>query len=283
MKCLNCGNENSNNSVFCSTCGSRLQQPATSNYQVNPSNNVVENQHKTNSKKTLIIILAVVGGLFVLGAMTWGGVYLYTQYKLKQTDKKLQDQIGDIGDLDSIIVPDDEINKVVKYSIGELVTLIDGSTWYVMSQENKNVTLLSTENYGDETPFSTLVNDYDQSIVKDIIENDFLPKLKTSVSAKGGNISNLSARIISVDDIKEILNLSSSVANKDIEISSSYKWLFETGSYWTSTHTEDPNFDLVYVVVNWAVFASVTEDPSMVRGQKFNVRPVIETTIDNLK
>ena len=146
MKCLNCGNENPNNSGFCSSCGARLQQTINNNYQVNQANNVVGNQPKSNSKKTLIIILAVVGGIFVLGAMAWGGIYLYTQYKLQQADKQVQDWADQIGDLDSIIVPGDEedsTNKVGQYNVGDAVTLLDDSKWHIISVSGKNVTLLS--------------------------------------------------------------------------------------------------------------------------------------------
>ena len=277
MKCSNCGNENLENNFFCVFCGSKLQI-SENGVQVNDTNQGKDER----SKRITIIIMSVLGGLIIFGAMIFGGVYLYRQYKLKQIDKELQEQVGNIGTTER---PGHQDENKEKYSVGKLVTLVDDSNWYVMSQYGNNVTLLSTENYGNETYFSNSENRYNKSIVKDIIENKFLPELKNSISLNNGNVHNLSARIVSLDDIRNILGVSSTVANNDIKIENSFRWLFETGSYWTSSESEV--FNSVYVIQTWISFAVVSEDAAgsglTGSGNKFNVRPVIETTIDNLK
>lgn len=290
MKCITCGKENPENSMFCSACGAQLQnntQPemvaqSINNYSQQAPNNNTQMSTNNNSQKNITTIILVLVGLIVLAAIVFGSIYLIQQYKLKQVDKELQDQIGDLDTIDPIPGTNEDIKK---YTVGESVTLVDDSVWYVMEHNGEDIILLSTQNYGDKTYFSNSENYYEKSIVKNIIENEFLPSLKSSVSSKGGNTEKLSARIISVDDIRKILNVSSSVEPTDIEINSSYKWLFETGSYWTNGHSG--NFNSVYIVESWGTFGYISEDMAgsglTSGGNKFYVRPVIETTTENIK
>jgi len=328
MKCLNCGNENPNNSSFCSGCGSKLEQSVNNNFQVNSTNNVVENQQKNSSKKTLIIILAVVGGLFVLGAMTWGGIYLYKQYRLQQADKQIQDWADQIGDLDSIIVPGDEedsTNNVGQYNVGDAVTLLDGSKWHIISISGKNVTLLSdtlakeSSGYGRDASYES--QRYENSLIKEFIDNEYTPGLKLSLENNGGNSNDLIVRIITADEYLKLSNSEfytsedlsecwfteyKSYDLEDEKYSDVPNYLIMTDSYWTMDNYKDYVIDHSFCKSNYSYYGAyyVQIDINSINnmlgnvslhndsealgtsGQgvnMFGIRPVIETTIDNLK
>ena len=297
MFCKNCGNQINQGGSFCPNCGTPIEsnvnvnntqtnvsQVPVNNYNQVQQNNINNTPKKDNSKTIILIVcLSLVGLLLIIG-----GIVLINQIKLARVDKLLQEEAQNINDyldndFDNYY---EEEQEEKKYSVGDSIQLLDGSSWYVLSQTDSKITLLSSTNYGDVVYYSAGQNYYDESNVKNIIENQYLPELKTSISAKNGDISNLSARILSVEEIREILNISSDVNATDIEISSSYKWLFETGSYWTNSHAENSLYESAYIVESWGSFAYINEDIAglgLTSGNQFYIRPVIETTIDNIK
>lgn len=285
-------NMNSNNNQTTPLRESTTENNFNQNF-MSPNNNYNQNSNQNNSNvnqtpssnnrsKKPIIIVAVVVAVLVLG---FGGYYIYLQYMLNLADKELQNQVENLWGTNE---DNNQTNETTKYEVGTAVTLVDGSSWYVVSQEDSTVTLFSSETYGEKTRFSNSVNDYEKSIVKEKLENEFLPNLKSSIAANGGDVTNLSVRIISVEEIREILNIPSSVANEDIEISGSYKWLFDPGSYWTSTQgktNESDSYVYVHFVTSWVSFGTVDDDNAgygFNNGNEFYIRPVIETSIDNI-
>lgn len=297
MFCKNCGNKINSGASFCQNCGTPVEsnvnvnnvvpnvnQVPVNNYGEVQQNNLNTTPKKDNSKTIILIVcLSLVGLLLIIG-----GIVLINQIKLARVDKELQEEAEHINDyLDNdynLDVEEEEEEKI--YSVGDSVQLLDGSNWYVLSQTDSTITLLSSTNYGDKVYYSAGQNYYNESNVKNIIENQYLPELKTSLLEKNGDVSTLSARILSVEEIRTILNVSSDVAAKDIEISSEYKWLFETGSYWTNSHAENSLYESAYIVESWGSFAYINEDIAglgLTSGNQFYIRPVIETTIDNIK
>jgi len=315
MKCINCGNENPENNKFCSSCGTKLDY-SNQVYQNNINNNVntpiesvmqtqtiitsennnnsllnntpvspntpvvnsTDNQN-TKSKKTLLIILIIIVGILVLALVA---NFLIQQYKLHQVDKELKNPIDNIGE--TVDDNDNQNDNTIKYQSGTEVTLIDGSKWYVMSQKDSRITLISPDTYGESTYYSKSKNIYEQSLVKEKVENEFLPAVKSSLSSNGGDVTNLTARIPSVEDIREITGISSEIAIEDIEIGSEYRWLFHPGSYWLSTHwIDEGGYAYAYFVVSWNVFGHIEADDGTWGGTQIYIRPVIETSIDNIK
>lgn len=250
----------------------------------NVNYNVTNNTSNNKSSDNVGLVIGVIVGVISLIVVCIGGYLIWNQYKLKKVDDELKEEAKDINNsLDADI----EINteKENKVKVGDSVTLVDGSSWYVLDSSNNQVTLLSSVNYGEETYFSASENVYSSSIVKDIIDNQFLPELQKSLSENGGNLSNISARIITVDEIRKVVNDYSS-ANEKIEILSEYNWLYNTGSYWTMTEVEGSTNFSVYIVESWGSFGNINTDIAgygLGSGNKFNVRPVIECSIDNLK
>lgn len=296
MFCTRCGNQINSNSQFCPVCGNQINnnqqinqmgeniQPSQQINQSNVNQATVLNNNSQNNKGNkniiLIIVLAIVGLLIIVGS-----VVLIQQIKLLKVDKELQEEAEHIND--GLNDDSNSLNTETKtYKAGESVELLDGGMWYVISQSEKTITLLSSQNYGEQVYFSENGNYYENSNVKNIIENNFIPELKTSLLNKGGDIADLKGRILTVAEIRNILNVSSDVKNTDIEIKNEHRWLFETGNYWLADHSEDSLYDSVYIIESWGSFAYIEEDIAglgLNSGNKFYVRPVIETTTNNIK
>lgn len=90
------------------------------------------------------------------------------------------------------------------YSLGDPVTLLDGSEWHVLTSDGTTVTLmsdtlaLSQSGYGKDSTEAS--QQYENSSVKEYLEGTYLPALKVSLDAKGGDTSNLSARLLTLNE-----------------------------------------------------------------------------------
>ena len=280
MRCIKCNFENPDGSVFCSSCGNNMNninQNINMNVNVQPVLNQNSNIEPPKKKSA---VLPIVIGLLLLGLIA--GIYFITIGN-KNENKKDDDVEENVVDK----IEDEIVETTKTYNVGDEVTLVDGSSWYYVSEVNGKVTLFSKSNYGEKTYFCLDgQNMYDTSHVKDVVENQYLPSIKSSISSAGGDVSTTTARIFSVDDIKNIINSTASEPTK-IEIDNEYKWLFETGNYWLSTHSYDSSYNSVYVVQSWITFGAINYDlagSSLSDGSNvFYIRPVLETSINNIR
>lgn len=280
MKCLKCNFENPEGSVFCASCGNKIEiistqavQPVVQTISTAQNNNA-EPPKKKN--KTLLLILIPI---LLIGAVI--GVLLMTKDNESKVDDNNSNEV--MEENEDVKEPIVEVNS---YQVGDEITLVDGSSWYYVSSDNDKVVLLSKSNYGEATYFCLDgKNMYETSHVKDVVENEYLPTIKTSILSAGGNVDSTTARVLSLDDIKKVINSSESDPSK-IEIGYKYKWLFETGSYWLSTHSYDSLYNSAYLVQSWGSSAKINLDIAglnMGWGNEFYVRPLLETSIDNIK
>ncbi len=270
MKCIKCGFDNLDGIDSCRSCGYDF---TTLNTQVNSNTN-----KKSNTSKIVVIVIICLLVVLLLGAGVVGGIYFFTRNIIE--DNEVQD----------VVEKDDKEEKSEEesgYKAGTAVTLKDGSNWYVMYQDNDMVTLLSSQYYGEKTGFAEEVNTYETSIVKQKIDTQFLPALTTSLSAAGGDVTGLTARIITVADIKRILNIGADVDPKTIIIPKEHKWMFELADYWTGTPVEGDLNMSVYVITTWVSFGSVDADSAgngfSTAGRASYIRPVITTKVSNIK
>lgn len=301
MFCNKCGKPIENNNGYCSNCGEQIinanqnfniqeMDNSTSNSVNNSANNTsYKSKNSNGNKKIILIIVIVIVSILVLIGILFSASYIIKQIKLNMVDKQLQEEAKKINDSfnTSIDNNNSEITAIKKYNVGDTVYLLDDSKWYVVKQDDKMITLLSSSNYGDKTYFGyNADNYYSGSKVEGIIKDKFLPELKSSLLKSNGNVTSMTARILSTDDIKEIIN-STKPDPKGIEISKTYSWLFNTGSYWTMTTTKSNVNTSVYIVESWGDFATISEDlgglTTLSSGKQYYVRPLVTLSIDNIK
>ncbi len=261
-----------------------IQTPQVNNMANNVPNQQVNNTPGNNkgNNNALIILVAIL----VIAVLGFGGYYVYNQIQLQKVDKELSDEAKDINQ--TLDKEDEETEKVTsKYTTGQKVTLVDNSTWYVMYSNDTTATLMATSNYGEITYYARQINLYEHSIPKERIDNEFLPALTKSLTDNNGNTEGLKARILDIADLRKVLNDNTTASDK-LQISSDYKWLYETGSYWTMTDVEndESNVYSVYYIESWGTYATVSKDMpynGLTTGHNYFVRPVIECSIQNIK
>lgn len=314
--------------VSYSTSQNNINNQGVTNYS--NSTNQVQNANKKSMKNLIIIIIIIV----VVAALALLGKYLYDQYKLKQIDKELQDKVDNIGTIDPIggnssgsTSNEKEDNKNTSYNVGDAVTLVDGSNWHVIGFNGDQVVLLSdtltkeSTGYGNDA--SEISQKYENSVVKQYLEETYLPSLKTSLQSKGGNISNLKVRLITVDEYLKLsgskfyISSDSSISecwftnNGNYDLSNEYysdvpSYLAMTSSYWTmdnykdytnnnsSCKSDNGYFGAYYVEISTSAF---DENSGRIQlnmdgyaigqvnsyGTFLGIRPVIETDISNIK
>lgn len=226
-------------------------------------------------------------------------------------------------------------NEQTQYKVGDAVKLLDDSDWHIISIDGDNVTLLSDtlakESSGYGVSATAEDQKYENSIIKEYLEDTYLPTLKSGLSSNGGNITNLKVRLITAD---EFLSLSDSefyvspdktistcwstsgkyydLSDEDYSnIPSSSSFLVMTPSYWTMTNYRDyaynnPKCDQQYVSKDSGYYGAyyVEVSPSTFDenaghvgldmdinaiggwasyGTSLGIRPVIETTVKNIK
>ncbi len=103
------------------------------------------------------------------------------------------------------------------YEVGDKVTLVDGSTWYVArktGQVDSMITLYSNtilKTGAFDTSGSTQYNPLSSTNVGYYIQNTFLPSIKSSLSTAGGNITGMSARLPSADEVVALAQTNSTL------------------------------------------------------------------------
>lgn len=213
MKCLNCGAENQEGSKFCLNCGNSLeqpvQQPIEQPVQQPMYQQPVYQQQPKKSKKGLIIGLSVGGGVLLLVIV----VLVLFFVVLKGAKKGLDNLDIQLGDGVTIVTDDDKDNikgetsknESSKYEMGNPVTLVDGSKWHVLEYDGKDkVTLILDKLVVEEIGYgkSASIEDqhYENSKVKDYLENTYKPELEKSLKSNGGTTKDLVVRTLSAEE-----------------------------------------------------------------------------------
>ncbi len=178
------------------------------------------------------------------------------------------------------------------YTLGDKVTLVDGSTWYVTKTSDSKeslVTLISahtvdstgavhagsTYNHAFDTTGSTYYDTSSNTNIGYFIDNSVLPKIKSSINAAGGSSTYTKARLIT---LTEFYNLASKFG------STSGTWRNEfwdvSGSFLTMEHSTSSG-GCVYLI---ATSTSTQPNPSCLSGVRNGlVKPVIITEKSNVK
>lgn len=217
MKCLKCGMENKEESKFCLNCGNNLEQQIQQNMQqpVQPQQMVNQpmyaqpayNQQTKKSNKGLIIGLSVGGGVLLLIIIVVVIVFNFIHGAKKALDNiEVDDNITINGNDNKSDTKDEK--KTSNYSIGDPVTLVDGSKWHVLEYDGKdNITLMLDELVVEETGYgkSAAAEDqkYENSLVKDYLENTYQPELEKSLKENGGTVKNLTVRTLKAEEFLE--------------------------------------------------------------------------------
>ena len=103
------------------------------------------------------------------------------------------------------------------YEIGDKVTLVDGSIWYVTGktgQLDSMITLYSStilKTGAFDTSGSTKYNPLSSTNVGYYIQNTYLPSIKTKLSTAGGNVTGISARLLSADEALDLYKVDNSL------------------------------------------------------------------------
>ena len=299
MFCSKCGSQIPSGNNFCSNCGEKVNNDSTVNIDIGsqiPSN-------KSNNKRPLIIVLCILGAILI----TVLGYNIYKQVLLHITDNKVKEELNNIDDFDSISNEDVTENKKTVYEEGNAVTLVDGSNWHVVSydKENKKIVLLLDSLLLDNMPYGPDSNAssqmYENSNIKQYIENTYLPQIQQSINLNGGDSSNISARLLTSDEYLKLTgdifsnnnyNMSSINFNRTSKNEDNIKWLAMTSTFWTMSNIK--NYTNTKFYGAYAVFVASdnavslysdysAQEGTMFKGSYYGVRPVIETTIKNIK
>ena len=103
------------------------------------------------------------------------------------------------------------------YEVGDKVTLVDGSTWYVArktGQVDSMITLYSdtivTRRVYDSIS-TTKYNPFSSTNIGYYIQNTYLPSIKSALSTAGGNVTGISARLLSADEALDLYKVDNSL------------------------------------------------------------------------
>ena len=103
------------------------------------------------------------------------------------------------------------------YEVGDKVTLVDGSTWYVAKktgQVDSMITLYSdtivTRRVYDSIS-TTKYNPFLSTNIGYYIQNTYLPSIRTKLSTAGGNVTGISARLLSADEALDLYKVDNSL------------------------------------------------------------------------
>lgn len=358
MKCLKCGMENKEESKFCLNCGNNLeQQSQQQNMQqpVQPQQMVNQpmytqpayNQQTKKSNKGLIIGLSVGGGVLLLIIIVVVIAFNFIHGTKKALDNiEVDSNITINGNDTKKDTKNDTKNdkKTSAYSIGDPVTLVDGSKWHVLEYDGKdNITLMLDELAVEETGYgkSAAAEDqkYEKSLVKDYLENTYKPELEKSLKENGGTVKNLTVRTLNAEEYLEksgtnwgekcfysvTYDVSTSYYIDDGKFKEYYVYegskkltdqdkfvsiLALTGNFWTmsnieertnadcevysgyhgayyvktsSTEFDDKIWSGASLSIDWEAYYTSSGGKVGNSGTSAGIRPVIETSIKNIK
>lgn len=315
--CLSCGNP-LNNTNQNNQAESSFQNPEEIQSQVNinkPQQNInsnqnIQNQVQNTNNNTIKVVLITLGCVLIALGLFFGINYIITQAKLRAVDRQAAEAAKKINDDFNKMYDDDSgksgnsSTRNSTYEEGDSVTLVDGSKWHVISVNNKNIVLLYDKLVGDIMGYGSTGSEEDQkyenSNLKKYIEETYLPQLKSSLEKYDGDTSNLTARLITADEFLKLSGLEfsddytyaiNSFNATDKQNENREGWLHSTDSYWTMSNIKEynPSYDKygAYCVLT-DVSATLNSDFSAgasdyLKGSYYGIRPVIETTIDNIK
>ena len=184
------------------------------------------------------------------------------------TNKDITVVINYVQDLssDEVVTPEPEPepeDPYTAYTIGQRVTLLDDSTWYVVSDsagDNEYVTLIKEYTLTDNSVFDDNTSwGYASSRIEYVLNNEYLPTL-TSINGFNWD-DNSSIRLIYWDEYTALYNTEGTS-----------EWLYGDGYWWALR--SDGLRALVYPD------GSINNDES---GYSNGVRPVIITKKANIK
>lgn len=316
MFCSKCGNQVPLGSEYCNKCGNKIIREDTKinnnidqipGRQTNSSNyNNISNSNKNNNKNIIIIIACIIGSLILIII----GYNVINQIRLHIIDNKVQEEAEKLGDIDDFETqkPSNNSkadNKKLNYEVGDAVKLVDGSSWHVIGKKSDNeLILLSDILAKDSSPYGSDAREesqkYENSIVRQYIEGTYLPNLRQSLLENNGNISNLNARLITANEYLNLTgdNLSEDYMSSNFNFSSTdkqrknRKWLSLTKSFWTMSNIKEyansERYGAYSILVNGSALSlyndySAKGNAQGFTGSSYGIRPVIETSIKNIK
>ena len=172
-----------------------------------------------------------------------------------------------------------------KYTKGQALTLVDDSTWHVLKTSgdtNTMVTLIKDDNVATRAFDTTGENAYRSndstvlvdSTIKTWLESDYLNSLKQSLTTAGGDITDLTVTLPSMEDLVKANN------GNDVFNQTAYTFgenYLSSTTYWTKTAvTGNTNV--------WAVDSTTHQSVSKVATDAtIGVRPVITVSKLSIK
>ena len=151
MKCLKCNFENPEGSIFCASCGNKIEAQINQVFvqnnieldkQLEQSNVVptvleqseVMKGKKNNALGIFLIVLAVIIILVL-------GIFMFVGNTFENFKNMFENGIED----ELVKDEDNNVPEIINpaYTVGEEITLIDGSTWYYVSSDDEKVVLFS--------------------------------------------------------------------------------------------------------------------------------------------
>lgn len=312
--CKNCNAQNDDNQAFCGQCGTKFEEsvvtpvevinPVEENTQpVNPTpavqpvvNNQVPNQEK---KPNIILIVSIAVSATLICVLL--AIFVI---KPLLTDKTSGNPNGNGTTTENS--GNNETKKVIRtFKVGEQVTLLDDSSWHVISTDGDKVTLLLDKLVADNMGYGDGSDEfhqkYENSNVKKYVEETYLPELKSSLEKYKGDTTNLKARLITMDEFLKLAGqkMVSDGMHSNVDFDrtdeqvQNQEWLKLTGTFWTMSNVKDYNpsyekYGAYAVLVRdgtillWSDY-SANSNTELYKGSFFGIRPVIETTASNIK
>jgi len=107
------------------------------------------------------------------------------------------------------------------YKVGNKVTLVNGTTWYVVKDSNTSdeyVTLISDANHGSyafDSSGSTMYNPTSTTNIGYTLDNTILPSIKTAIDNNGGNSTGTTARLLTLAEYNTFIGLGKSFGSSE--------------------------------------------------------------------
>ena len=300
--CKYCNTVQDSSYSFCSNCGAKLEDAQKEETPiVEEVNNVqplevnstpnIQNKNSNNKLLPIIVVLFIV----ILAGVILGPIILNNSKKTTANNSTNNSNSN----------TNINTNESSKYSVGDGVTLVDGSKWHVINISGDNVTLLLDTLVVEKTGYSSKGGDefhqkYENSDIKEYLEQTYLPSLKSSLESNGGNTTNLKVRLITAQEYLNVAgheldstkNQSKPSSNRTEAQKQNDNWLSMTNNYWTMTNIReiDPNHYnygaySVFVLLDSKLWADGDANDSSwyINNTAYGIRPVIETTTKNIK